>query len=307
MRLRRILLLICTLIVPVAFPGSTCARVRGRPSRADSPTDLPGGRGDGCRLPRPHRLRARYHRQPRRGRHRRRRHLPGHGPHTFTVIADIGAWLRWHTRRSRPSSSRPTSSRWSLTRAASGHRRPPQPRAACDARRSDLGAGRLPRHRADRHHAPGPHSILHRSRPLCPTRPLTQRRSRSTHAQGTTRVLASGAPLLVDVKLADCSMYALSQGHFTPGHAEGSPADPNTGALERVSRHGTMTPIATGLDRPASMQIIGHTAIHREPCRRGMDDPHALLRRLKREQDMRLPRCATDWPQPVDARGNADA
>jgi hypothetical protein len=55
-------------------------------------------------------------------------------------------------------------------------------------------------------------------------------------------------------------MYALSQGHFTPGHPEGSPADPDTGALERVSKNGTMTPIATGLNQPTSLEIIGHTA-----------------------------------------------
>ena len=54
------------------------------------------------------------------------------------------------------------------------------------------------------------------------------------------RVVASGAPLLVDVEFGNGhSMYALSQGHFTPGHPEGSPADPDTGALERVNKDGT--------------------------------------------------------------------
>jgi hypothetical protein len=73
--------------------------------------------------------------------------------------------------------------------------------------------------------------------------------------------LASGAPLLVDVEFGcDGGLFALSQGHFTPGHPEGSPADPGTGALERVNRDGTMTPIVSELDRPTSLELIGDTA-----------------------------------------------
>jgi sugar lactone lactonase YvrE len=77
----------------------------------------------------------------------------------------------------------------------------------------------------------------------------------------TARDVASGAPLAVDVEFGPGhSLYALSQGHFTPGGAEGSPADPNTGALERVNRDGTMTAIATGLNQPTSLEIIGSGA-----------------------------------------------
>ena len=73
--------------------------------------------------------------------------------------------------------------------------------------------------------------------------------------------VASGAPLLVDVEFGrGHDLYALSQGHFTPGQDAGAPADPNTGTLERVNRDGTMTPIATGLDQPSSLAIIGSTA-----------------------------------------------
>jgi hypothetical protein len=76
----------------------------------------------------------------------------------------------------------------------------------------------------------------------------------------TVRPLASGAPLLVDVEFGrGGSLFALSQGHFTPGHDEGSPADPGTGALERVGRDGTMTPIVTGLDQPSSLELVGNT------------------------------------------------
>jgi hypothetical protein len=77
----------------------------------------------------------------------------------------------------------------------------------------------------------------------------------------TAREVASGAPLLVDVEFGPHHrLYALSQGHFTPGGVEGSPADPNTGALERVNRDGTMTPITTGLNQPTSLEFIGDRA-----------------------------------------------
>jgi hypothetical protein len=76
-----------------------------------------------------------------------------------------------------------------------------------------------------------------------------------------SRVVASGAPLLVDVEFGHRGrLYALSQGRFTPGHEEGSPADPNTGALCRVETDGMLTPVASGLDQPTSLEIIGDTA-----------------------------------------------
>jgi hypothetical protein len=75
------------------------------------------------------------------------------------------------------------------------------------------------------------------------------------------RQVASGAPLLVDVEFGPGHrLYALSQGHFTPGQPEGSPADPNTGALVRVNRDDTMTPVAANLDRPTSLEFIRGTA-----------------------------------------------
>ena len=69
--------------------------------------------------------------------------------------------------------------------------------------------------------------------------------------------IASGAPLLVDVEFDEGhALYALSQGHFTPGHPEGSPADPNTGALELVDQDGTMTPVVSALNQPTSLEFI---------------------------------------------------
>jgi hypothetical protein len=77
----------------------------------------------------------------------------------------------------------------------------------------------------------------------------------------TATEVASGASLLVDVEFGlGRRLHALSQGHFTPGHPEGSPADPNTGALVEVNGDGTFTVVTDGLDRPTSLEFLGNTA-----------------------------------------------
>jgi hypothetical protein len=45
-----------------------------------------------------------------------------------------------------------------------------------------------------------------------------------------------------------------------PGNPEGSPAEPNTGALVRVNADGTFTVVVDGLDRPTSLELIGNSA-----------------------------------------------
>src|SRR4029453_11812838 len=79
---------------------------------------------------------------------------------------------------------------------------------------------------------------------------------RSTHV----REVASGSPLLVDVELGrGHRLYALSQGDFPPGNPEGSPALPNTGALVKASRDGTLTVVIDRLNQPTSLEFIGQT------------------------------------------------
>lgn len=81
----------------------------------------------------------------------------------------------------------------------------------------------------------------------------------SSHA---VKIVASGAPLLVDVEF-DCNrtLFALSQGHWEGEEGdEGSPAQPNTGSLVKVNHDGTFTQITDGLDRPTSLEFIGNTA-----------------------------------------------
>jgi sugar lactone lactonase YvrE len=76
----------------------------------------------------------------------------------------------------------------------------------------------------------------------------------------TVREVAAGARLLVDVELGHGGrLYALSQGVFPTGAPEGSPALPNTGALVKANRDGTLTVVVDGLNQPTSLELIGET------------------------------------------------
>lgn len=76
----------------------------------------------------------------------------------------------------------------------------------------------------------------------------------------TPKEVASGARLLVDVEFGPGrTLFALSQG-FWDGPFEGSPAQPNTGSLQKVNEDGSFTVLVEGLDRPTSLEIIGQTA-----------------------------------------------
>ena len=75
------------------------------------------------------------------------------------------------------------------------------------------------------------------------------------------RDVAAGSRLLVDVEFGrGHRLYALSQGDFLPGNPEGSPAEPNTGALVKANRDGTFTVVIDRLNQPTSLEFIGKTA-----------------------------------------------
>jgi hypothetical protein len=77
----------------------------------------------------------------------------------------------------------------------------------------------------------------------------------------TAGLVASGAPLLVDVEFGQGRrLFALSQGVFPPGNPEGSPAAPDTGALVEVTDEGPLEVIVDNLDQPTSLEFIGNTA-----------------------------------------------
>ena len=78
--------------------------------------------------------------------------------------------------------------------------------------------------------------------------------------------VASGASMLIDVELGPRGrLYGLSQGQWD-GVGEGSRAEPDTGRLVVVGRHGELTPVVDGrgqelvLDRPTSVEFVGNTA-----------------------------------------------
>lgn len=76
----------------------------------------------------------------------------------------------------------------------------------------------------------------------------------------STREVASGYSLIVDVEAASCGLYALSQGD-SPGDVEpGSPGLPDSGELLRVEGNGTFTVIVDELDLPTSLSFVGDTA-----------------------------------------------
>ena len=73
--------------------------------------------------------------------------------------------------------------------------------------------------------------------------------------------LASGGRLLVDVEFG-CGdrIYALAQGEFTPGNPPGAPAIPNTGSLLQVNANGGLQELLAELNLPTSLEVIGDTA-----------------------------------------------
>lgn len=79
-------------------------------------------------------------------------------------------------------------------------------------------------------------------------------------ASGTARSVARGARLAVDVAHTGHDLYALSQGEFPPGNDPGTPAGHDSGALLKINDDGSMSQVASGLDQPTSVQIIGRTA-----------------------------------------------
>ena len=80
------------------------------------------------------------------------------------------------------------------------------------------------------------------------------------HEDAPASEIASGAPLLVDVEFgAGGTLYALSQGVFGGG-PPASPALPDTGSLVKVNLDGSFTEVVGELDRPTSLEFIGHRA-----------------------------------------------
>ena len=97
-----------------------------------------------------------------------------------------------------------------------------------------------------------------------PHLPETSKVMSFTPNSATATQVASGAGLnkiglLIDVEVGrGNTLYALAQG-FWNGPFEGTPAQPNTGALLKVNPDGTFTVIVEGLNQPTSLEFIGNT------------------------------------------------
>lgn len=182
------------------------------------------------------------------------------GPSSFTVIADIGAW----------SAANPPSTPFDLPNGV---------QYAIEAYRGGFLV-------TDGHHnrvlwvtLDGEISELREFGNIVPTGLEVQghtiymaRAGASPHVPADGRIvafsskggpvgeIASGAPLLVDVERGrGMTMFGLAQGTWD-GLFPGSPAEPGTGSLVQVDGAGGFTTVASGLDRPTSLEIIRNTA-----------------------------------------------
>jgi sugar lactone lactonase YvrE len=183
------------------------------------------------------------------------------GRHHFTVVADIGAWARSHPPKTDffiPSGVQfamlPYRGTFLVTDGH--HNRVLQVSLCGTVREVETLADVVPTGLTSR----GGRVYLALAGPT-PHLPADGRVVTFGKRFGTPTQVAAGARLAVDVKFGPHSrLYVLSQGYFVPGHPAGSPAEPGTGALMRVTHGGSVTPVATGLDRPVSFQVVGHTA-----------------------------------------------
>jgi hypothetical protein len=183
------------------------------------------------------------------------------GPHSFTVVADIGMWSEQHPPQ--PAFFIPTGVQYSMESyhgdliVADGHHNRVLQVSLDDGDIDEIMtfANIVPTGLAIK----GNTVYLSQAGPI-PHRPADGKVVSFRVGDDDSKLVASGAPLLVDVEFGrGNTMYALSQGpHTNPG--EGTPSDPDGGSLLRANRDGTFTVVVDKLDRPTSMEIIGDTA-----------------------------------------------
>lgn len=93
-----------------------------------------------------------------------------------------------------------------------------------------------------------------------PHEPQTGRIVSFTSGSSPITVVGAGARMLLDVEAGqDGLLFGLSQGVWDEVDV-GSPARPETGSLVRAEGDGTFTVVASTLDRPTSLEVIGNTA-----------------------------------------------
>jgi sugar lactone lactonase YvrE len=184
------------------------------------------------------------------------------GPHSFTVIADIGAFSIAHPPKT--DFFIPTGLQYAMQRYRGGflvtdghHNRVLRVRLNGQITEVMAFANVVPTGLAIR----GRKIYVSQAGPV-PHEPQNGKivSFRLKSESPTVHEVASGARLLVDVEFQGRTLYGLSQGLFPAGGQPGSPAMPNTGSLVRVTEDGTFEVVASGLNQPTSLEFIGDTA-----------------------------------------------
>jgi hypothetical protein len=181
------------------------------------------------------------------------------GPHSFTVVADIGRWAIAHP----PSTDFfvPSGLQYAMQRYRDGwlvtdghHNR--VLRAGDDGSVSEFRTfgDIVPTGLALR----GSRVYMAEAGPI-PHLPANGKIV-SFGASSPVTEVAAGGPLMVDVEFGPGhSLYGLAQGHWSDTDP-GTPADPDTGQLLLANCDGTFTLVADKLDRPTSLELIGDDA-----------------------------------------------
>jgi hypothetical protein len=181
------------------------------------------------------------------------------GPHSFTVVADIGSWAIAHP----PSTDFfvPSGLQYAMERYRGGflvtdghHNR--VLRVGLDGSVSEFRAfgDIVPTGLALR----GRRVYMAEAGPI-PHLPANGKIV-TFGKRSPVRDVAAGGPLLVDAEFGQGhSLYGLAQGHWSDTDP-GTPADPDTGQLLLANCDGTFTLVADKLDRPTSLELIGDDA-----------------------------------------------
>jgi hypothetical protein len=181
------------------------------------------------------------------------------GPHTFTVIADIGTWATAHP----PATDFfvPSGVQYAMERYRGGflvtdghHNR--VLRVGLD--------GSITEFRTFGDIVPTGLALRHGRVYMAEAGPIPHLAANgkivSFGARSQVKDVAAGGPLMVDVEFGrGHSLYGLAQGHWSDTDP-GTPADPDTGQLLLAHRDGTFTLVADKLDRPTSLELIGDDA-----------------------------------------------
>ena len=183
------------------------------------------------------------------------------GPHSFSVIADIGAWsienpppadLDYFITRGVQFAMQPVRGGFLVTDGH--HNRVLKVSLSGDITLVEQFGNIVPTGLATL----GPLVFMAEAGPV-PYEPATGKVVAFGVHDPHPQNVASGYSLLVDVEFGACGLYALSQGDSPGAVPPGSPALPDSGELLKVNRNGTFSVVADKLDLPTSVDFKSDT------------------------------------------------